>query len=567
MSVQRRFMEKNKAKGANLKPKCSSEDREAMRQLIDGDKYHQGLKQRMSHMAVNDVMTEISAYNSMADELGLDHVQLSAKPIVSKANKAEQSKSKTNKDSAKNLESAKEEPEISPSLVAMTIGLVDNGVVSIDSIKNEAVKSAVKEYYGKDSSEAKADTEAKSVAPKRVSIFNSEANIDQPLTKSEAKSKSRKINYEDTTKSTLDMPKVESDDKEKDSKKKHGFIKKFMAVVAATAVVVGSIFAVKGCSSDNEKNAPAKSEVTTSQTVENDKYYQKEADTIGIPKSDVEMLADYYGIPADKVGTAEAEQYMRDSMTKENNLGEKAFANGDADLAKKDLKFAAHNNPMVLAQISSALEEDGTPVADGLDGMEQGSALMNESLASYRNDRANFEADYASAKAYIDRAEMSAREATSAPAYSVADLEKDGVTLTITSPSENSGGDNKYIYELSDKLTDIELKDECGFQLNLPKSYYKTATPSSTPSHNTTTPPSTPPTTPPNTPPTPPSVPPLTPKDPSANDIQQNDAHNFNDNAKATLTPQVKENGIPKADDKAGNINGLQPTKPEFQNW
>ena len=387
-------------------------------------------------------------------------------------------------------------------------------------------------------------------------------------------------------------------------------------------------------SNKTEAKSDEKSESKESDVKQTDET-QAAADKLGVSKSDyqkyadaakayqisspemVKQLADYYGVPADKLGTPEAQQYMMDGVWQQGNLNEKMMSNGDASKFKDDMKFVANNNPYILAQFDAAIDEDGNTPDAGLDGMEDGAVLMNQKLASYSD--ANVRAAVQDkVENFLNNANVSARPAESRLAYSVGTYALN--TLTITQPTEDDNGHNAFIYDVMGQDDQVEIKDGCA-QLNVyeyvvPQTVYTPSTPSYTPDVPTTTvtpptqtpPTETPPTeTPPtsNPPETPPETippetqppvtqppvtqppvtqppvtqppvtqppvteppvtqPPVESKDPTANDKQQNDANGFEDSAKDDDKPQVQEPApTPTTPTNPSTGNNNQYVKPD----
>lgn len=367
----------------------------------------------------------------------------------------------------------------------------------------------------------------------------------------------------------------------------------------------------KNLSDSQDKLAASKMGVS----VEDYRNYGKTAEATGLSVDKVKELANFYGIPADKVGNpAEAQQYMRDQLQANSNVSEKFNSDATAEDVKDNLLFTAKNNYGTLAMYAGAMEDNAQAGNDaGLDGFKTPQIVVDKYKTYLSNpDQAN--QDFAKFKEALDNGTITLNGFYSNRVLSYGLIDNN---LVVGDSAVNSG----HLVTLADG-TKFGVSDWCSqilVGLPEPEPVYTTytvvtRTPNKTYTPPTTTPPTynppvTPPSNPPETPPSnppenPPKNPPLTPKDPTANDKQQNDADNFEDKAPATDKPQEyvpvnpgtnnnnnkpvdqpsqeqiqqdagntdknPNNGseyIPKPDNDNGDISGVQPDKPNWQGW
>lgn len=216
--------------------------------------------------------------------------------------------------------------------------------------------------------------------------------------------------------------------------------------------------------SDKKDNAKAEAKANTTNTETNantDKSIDRAAKDMGLSSEKVQQLAGYYGINPSELGTSAGAAKMRDHMSNGLNLNEQMQANGDVNAFRDEYIFVTYNNPMVRAQIAAALDEDQTPDA-GLDGMEDGSVLMNQKLNQY-NAAPTAHQDFARVRDYIRNANVTVRPAVAQRAYSVFYNGQ----MYIGNPTENDGGTNQWIYRMDNGSTQVEIKNLCA-QLNVP---------------------------------------------------------------------------------------------------
>ena len=206
----------------------------------------------------------------------------------------------------------------------------------------------------------------------------------------------------------------------------------------------------------------------------------------------VKELADYYGIPADKLGTDEAQNYMRDNLLSPTSVSE-AFNCETPEQAAEVLIFTAYNNKGALAQYINALDEDKGNPDSGIDGLEM-PVNVDNLYQRYCNDHAAYAADFARFVEAMESATVTERDATDQIMYSY--YLSDGNRMVCSRGPENSGGDTTKIYEVTfydadgNVIAVMLVKNGCG-QIEAGGSTYTAVTPTivkaPTPNQTTTT--------------------------------------------------------------------------------
>ena len=173
--------------------------------------------------------------------------------------------------------------------------------------------------------------------------------------------------------------------------------------------------------------------------------YEQEADTLGISIDKViEFSKNDFGVPADKLGTAEAQAYMRDNLTDPTNISEALNAETPEE-AMEMLLFSMHNNRGTLAMMVNAMDEDGGVHDAGLDGLET-PANIQKLYAEYKANPEKAEADFIRIRDALKNADIYQRDATSADKYSMFCSSND--ELVCSYHAENDNG-NKIIYHVT----------------------------------------------------------------------------------------------------------------------
>ena len=224
----------------------------------------------------------------------------------------------------------------------------------------------------------------------------------------------------------------------------------------------------------------ARSEAAEKLGVDIDTYAELEhaADDMHLSIERVKELADYYGIPADKLGTDEAQNYMRDNLLSPTSVSE-AFNCETPEQAAEVLIFTAYNNKGALAQYINALDEDNGSPDSGIDGLEM-PVNVDNLYQRYCNDHAAYAADFARFVEAMESATVTERDATDQIMYSY--YLSDGNRMVCSRGPENSGGDTTKIYEVTfydadgNVIAVMLVKNGCG-QIEAGGSTYTAVTP------------------------------------------------------------------------------------------
>lgn len=302
-------------------------------------------------------------------------------------------------------------------------------------------------------------------------------------------------------------------------------------------------------------------------TLEEYAEYEEEANTLGYSIDRVVEINHKFNVPANVLGTAEAQPFMRDNLTDPTNISEALDAETPQE-AMEMLLFSMHNNYGTLAMMVNAMDEDGGVHDAGLDGLET-PADIQKLYAEYKANPDKAEEDFIRIRDALKNADIYQRDATSANKYSMFCSSND--ELVCSYHAENDNG-NKIIYHVTvydengNPWFEFEFKQTCtqlvaGGNTYTPTTPEITTTTSGNPGNpgNPGTPPEDPP-TPPDDEETPPPTTTVESKDPTDNDKQQNDAEGFEDDAPATDEDQTTgDDGMPEGDE-TGQIPGHQDT-------
>ena len=284
------------------------------------------------------------------------------------------------------------------------------------------------------------------------------------------------------------------------------------------------------------------------------------ADRTNLTIEQVKQFSEGHGVPADKLNTPEAVDYVRDDRDDKTAVGETALTNEseDVEARRAEVKYLAATNPMVAAQIMAAINEDTTADA-GVDGLETGTQLINQYLTDFAGDYDVYQdAVQDVITPWIDGADASIFEAKHIRQYSVGDLTQTDDQLTVTNSYQDNNGGNPHVFVLENDDVTIWIKLGCGGQLTVPIPIQvvverHTYTPNRTTTTTTTT-------NPPVTPVDPPAIT-TEPKDPTK-DVLANPGNQY---AKDDV-PGVSGEASAPSDDK-GNIGGLQEEDSGIKNW
>lgn len=184
----------------------------------------------------------------------------------------------------------------------------------------------------------------------------------------------------------------------------------------------------------------------------------------------VKQFSEGHGVPADKLNTPEAVDYVRDGRDDKTAVGETALTNEseDVEARRAEVKYLAATNPMVAAQIMAAINEDTTADA-GVDGLETGTQLMNQYLTDFAGDYDVYQdAVQDVITPWIDGADASIFEAKHIRQYSVGDLTQTDDQLTVTNSYQDNNGGNPHVLVFENGDVTIWFKMGCGGQLTVP---------------------------------------------------------------------------------------------------
>lgn len=194
------------------------------------------------------------------------------------------------------------------------------------------------------------------------------------------------------------------------------------------------------------------------------------ADRANLTIEQVKQFSEGHGVPADKLNTPEAVDYVRDGRDDKTAVGETALTNEseDVEARRAEVKYLAATNPMVAAQIMAAINED-TTADDGVDGLETGTQLINQYLTDFAGDYDVYQdAVQDVITPWIDGADASIFEAKHIRQYSVGDLTQTDDQLTVTNSYQDNNGGNPYVLVFENGDATIWFKLGCGGQLTVP---------------------------------------------------------------------------------------------------
>ena len=269
------------------------------------------------------------------------------------------------------------------------------------------------------------------------------------------------------------------------------------------------------------------------------------ADRTNLTIEQVKQFSEGHGVPADKLNTPEAVDYVRDGRDDKTAVGETALTNEseDVEARRAEVKYLAATNPMVAAQIMAAINEDTTADA-GVDGLETGTQLINQYLTDFAGDYDVYQdAVQEVITPWIDGADASIFEAKHIRQYSVGDLTQTDDQLTVTNSYQDNNGGNPHVLVFENGDVTIWFKMGCGGQLTVPipiqavverHAYTPSQTTTYTPNQTTTY-------TPNRTTTTTTTNPPVTPVDPPAT-LESKDPTK---NVLANSGNQYAEDGVP----------------------
>ena len=205
-------------------------------------------------------------------------------------------------------------------------------------------------------------------------------------------------------------------------------------------------------------------------SIEDYSEYGDLAERTNLTIEQVKQFSEGHGVPADKLNTPEAVDYVRDGRDDKTAVGETALTNEseDVEARRAEVKYLAATNPMVAAQIMAAINEDTTADA-GVDGLETGTQLINQYLTDFAGDYDVYQdAVQDVITPWIDGADASIFEAKHIRQYSVGDLTQTDDQLTVTNSYQDNNGGNPHVLVFENGGVTIWFKMGCGGQLTVP---------------------------------------------------------------------------------------------------
>ena len=205
-------------------------------------------------------------------------------------------------------------------------------------------------------------------------------------------------------------------------------------------------------------------------SIEDYSEYGDLAERTNLTIEQVKQFSEGHGVPADKLNTPEAVDYVRDGRDDKTAVGETALTNEseDVEARRAEVKYLAATNPMVAAQIMAAINEDTTADA-GVDGLETGTQLINQYLTDFAGDYDVYQdAVQDVITPWIDGADASIFEAKHIRQYSVGDLTQTDDQLTVTNSYQDNNGGNPHVLVFENGDVTIWFKMGCGGQLTVP---------------------------------------------------------------------------------------------------
>lgn len=268
--------------------------------------------------------------------------------------------------------------------------------------------------------------------------------------------------------------KISREQEDKRNKDKRPMWQKAAAVVATVAVAAG-VWAFansphKGAQdlpkdpSVTEANAgdlrmPETEQALAEQAVEAAEaaHQQQLAETMGMSVEEMHAVADRHGVNYNDIGTAKANDQMRDNMESSYNLSEKIDLENMSEAerserSKQEILFANMNNKYVTAQISSA--RLGAHDASDSELTQQLFKQYEENDATWQ-EHAKENAEFLKASTYSTRLARTSKTYTyGTEGQWDGPIEKQYVT-------ENSGGETVYIAEVTNGDIKMQFKDGC----------------------------------------------------------------------------------------------------------
>lgn len=270
----------------------------------------------------------------------------------------------------------------------------------------------------------------------------------------------------------------EKEEKEdKQNKDKHPLAKKVAAFALAALMVGCSIAGISQCSNHdiNGSDAAVTEEMdnkdlenhafgsTQASAEENDAakaeaaHQQQLAETMGMSVEDMHAVADRHGVNHNDIGTAKAQDQMRDNMESSYNLSEKINLENMSEAerserSKQEILFANMNNKYVTAQISSAR----LGAHDASD-----SELTRQLFEQYEENDAVWQEHAKENAKLLMGSIFSTRLAETSKAYTYGTKNQWDGPIEEQYTTENSGGETIYKVVVTNGDMEIQFKDGC----------------------------------------------------------------------------------------------------------
>ena len=270
----------------------------------------------------------------------------------------------------------------------------------------------------------------------------------------------------------------EKEEKEdKQNKDKHPLAKKVAAFALAALMVGGSIAGISQCSNHdiNGSDAAVMKEMdnkdlenhafgsTQASVEENDAakaeaaHQQQLAETMGMSVEDMHAVADRHGVNHNDIGTAKAQDQMRDNMESSYNLSEKINLENMSEAerserSKQEILFANMNNKYVTAQISSAR----LGAHDASD-----SELTQQLFKQYEENDVTWQEQAKENAKFLKASTYSTRLARTSKTHTYGTERQWDGPIEDQYVLENSGGETVYIIEVANGDIKIQFKDGC----------------------------------------------------------------------------------------------------------
>ena len=271
--------------------------------------------------------------------------------------------------------------------------------------------------------------------------------------------------------------KISREKEDKRNKGKHPLAKKVAVFALAATIIGGAIAGISQCSSHDIKGSDAAVTMkagnedlenpafgsTQASVEENDAakaeaaHQQQLAETMGMSVEDMHAVADRHGVNHNDIGTAKAQDQMRDNMESSYNLSEKINLENMSEAerserSKQEILFANMNNKYVTAQISSAR----LGAHDASD-----SELTQQLFKQYEENDVTWQEQAKENAKFLKASTYSTRLARTSKTHTYGTERQWDGPIEDQYVLENSGGETVYIIEVANGDIKIQFKDGC----------------------------------------------------------------------------------------------------------